>query len=157
MNGQSNRALWVSVLACLGMACDATSLEPHIDLAAAQSRWEASGVTSYDFDLRVSCFCGPTAVGPVTISIRDGQFTGAVSIDNGAPVDSLYFQGFLTIDRVFATLHGVLDAGPAAFTASYDADLGFPTHVSYDGDTQIADDELALQVLAVRPLGVPIR
>jgi hypothetical protein len=139
------------------MACDGTSLAPRIDLAAAQSRWEASGVVSYDFDLRVSCFCGPTAVGPVTISIRDGQFTGAVSIDSGAAVDSLYFQGFLTIDRVFATLHRVLDAGPAAFTASYDADLGFPAHVSWDSDFQIADDELALQVLAVRPVGAPIR
>lgn len=157
MNGRLIRALWVTVLACLGMACESSSLGPQIDLAAAQSRWEASGVVSYDFDLRVSCFCGPTAVGPVTISIRDGQFAGAVSIDGGTPVDSLYFQGFLTIDRVFATLHRILDAGPAAFTASYDADLGFPTHVSYDGDTQIADDELALQVMAVRPVGAPIR
>jgi hypothetical protein len=155
VNGR--RAAWLAVVLGLGAACSDGTFTPQIDLAAAQSRWEAAGIMSYDFDLQVTCFCGATALGPVTISVRNGQPSRVVSTDSGTVVDSLYFQSYLTVDRLFVGLGRILSERPAAFTAVYDAGLGFPADVSIDGDAQVADDELRLRILSLRPIATPLR
>jgi hypothetical protein len=139
------------------MGCGEGAFTPQLELAAAQSRWQAAGITNYDFDLQVTCFCGATALGPVTISVRNGQPTGIVSTDSGTVVDTLYFQGYLTVDRLFASLDQILSAKPAAFTAAYDPGLGFPTDVSIDGNARVADDELGLRILSLRPFVTLVR
>lgn len=151
------RAAWLAVGLGLGVGCGEGAFTPRLELAAAQSRWQAAGITNYDFDLQVACFCGATALGPVTISVRNGQPTGIVSTDSGTVVDTLYFQGYLTVDRLFASLDQILSAKPAAFTAAYDPGLGFPTDVSIDGNARVADDELGLRILSLRPFVTPVR
>jgi len=155
MNGR--RAAWLAMGLGLGMGCGEGAFTPQLELAAAQSRWQAAGITNYDFDLQVTCFCGATALGPVTISVRNGQPTGIVSTDSGTVVDTLYFQGYLTVDRLFASLDQILSAKPAAFTAAYDPGLGFPTDVSIDGNARVADDELGLRILSLRPFVTLVR
>lgn len=59
-------------------------------LASAQARWAAAGLASYDFDVRVSCFCVAASFGPVTISVRNHQVVSVVRSDSGTAVDSLY-------------------------------------------------------------------
>ena len=151
ISGSALRATWC--LPLLGLAACGSSLEPQVDaLSMARARWTTAAVHSYDFDLQVSCFC-PQAVLPATISVRDDQFAGIVRTDSGTPVDSTYYMGYLTIDQMFTTLRGILDRHPAAFTATYDADLGFPKQVSVDGNTQVADDELTLRIASLRVVG----
>jgi Family of unknown function (DUF6174) len=125
------------------------------DLAGAQARWQSAGISSYDFDLQRVCYCVSEATGPVTISVRNGSFTAIVTTDSGTAVDSLLFQDYLTMDRVFATTRRFLDARPASFTASYDAAFGFPTRVTVDPIAQAVDDELTYAVLALRPIPSP--
>jgi hypothetical protein len=125
------------------------------DLSAARMRWRTAAISSYDFDLEKSCFCIQEALGPVTISVRNGQFAGIFSTDGGTAVDTMLFQEFLTMDRVFETTQRLLDSRPASFTASYDAALGFPTTVAVDPNAQAVDDELTYQVLSLRPTTMP--
>ncbi len=155
MNGR--RVVWLAVVLGLWAGCSDGAFTPQVELAAAQSRWQAAGIMSYDFDLQVTCFCGATALGPVTISVRNGQPSGIVSTDSGTVVDSLYFQSYLTVDRLFTALGRILSGKPAAFTAAYDAGLGFPSDVSIDGDARVADDELQLRILSLRPVTTPLR
>ena len=155
MNGR--RAAWLAMGLGLGVGCGEGAVTPQLELAAAQSRWHAAGITNYDFDLQVACFCVATTFGSVTISVRNGQPTGIVSTDSGTVVDTLYFKGYLTVDRLFATLDQILGAKPAAFTADYDPGLGFPTEVSIDGNARVPDDELGLRILALRPFVTPVR
>lgn len=155
MNGR--RATWLVVVLGLGTGCSDGVLAPRLELATAQSRWQAAGITNYDFDLQVSCFCVATTYGSVTISVRNSQPSGVVSTDSGTAVDSLYFQDYLTVDRLFASLDRILSAKPATFTAAYDAGLGFPRDVSIDGNARVADDELGLRILSLRPAVTPVR
>jgi hypothetical protein len=137
-------------------ACSPSPLGQRADdLAAAQARWRAAAIPSYDFDFQRICFCSQEAVQPVTISVRSGRFAGIVSTDSATPVDTMLFQDFLTMDRIFDTTHRLLDAGPAAFTASYNAALGYPTAVTVDPIAQAVDDELTYQVLALRTIRAP--
>ncbi len=119
-------------------------------LASAQARWVGAGLASYDFDVRVSCFCLAETFGSVTISVRNHQVVSVVRTDSGTTVDSLYFQGVLTVDRMFATTRGFINAKPAAFRATYDPSLGFPTMVAVDPVANAADDEFSFTVSGLR-------
>ena len=154
---KDRRRAWLVIMLGLGAGCSDGAFTPQMELVAARSRWQAAGITSYDFDLQVSCFCIATALGPVTISVRNGHPSAIVSTDSGTAVDSLYFQDYLTVDRLFASLERSISGKPAAFTASYDAAFGFPREASIDGNAQIADDELGLRVVSLRPVATPLR
>jgi hypothetical protein len=138
-------------------ACDAGALSPRDELAAARAHWQAAGIMNYDFDLRVSCFCIATTFGTVTVSVRDGRPPIVESTDSGTVVDTVYFQDYLTVDRMFALLGRVLSARPASFAATYDPGFGFPAQVSVDANAQVADDELGLHIVALRPAAIPLR
>ncbi|HET9709032.1 MAG TPA: DUF6174 domain-containing protein [Gemmatimonadales bacterium] len=121
-------------------------------LAESQARWGAQGVATYEFDVRISCFCVAASYGSVTISVDNRQVVSVVRTDSGTPVDSQYFQGVLTVERMFATLRHFLDAKPAFFTASYDRRWGFPTSLGVDPIRNAADDEYGFTVLAFRTI-----
>lgn len=126
------------------------------DLAEAESRWNASGVTSYQYDVFRHCFCGSTSTRPVTVTVRNRAFVSLVYMDSGTVADTSLFRPYLTIERFFALLHDVLDSGPASFDAEY-ASAGFPTVVVVDPDAAIADEEFSVQVLAFRRQTAAIR
>jgi uncharacterized protein DUF6174 len=157
MHGMTRQAVAVIALAILWAAsCDGNAFGPdQFQLDRAQARWSAAGPASYDFDVRVSCFCIATTYGTVTVSVRNHQAVSVVRTDSGTVVDSLYFQNVLTVDRMFADVRRFLDRDPARFHAAYDATLGFPTAVSVDPNAQTADDEYSFQVLAMRGLPTP--
>ena len=144
------------LLLVLAASCGPSLLGQRADdLAAARARWRAAAIASYDFEFQRVCFCTQEAVERVTISVRHGQFAALVSTDSGTPVDTMLFQDFLTMDRLFETTQRLLAAGPASFTASYDAALGYPMVVAVDPVARIADDEVTYQVLSLRPITVP--
>ena len=126
------------------------------DLAEAESRWNASGVTSYQYDVFRHCFCGSTSTRPVTVTVRYRAFVSLVYMDSGTVADTSLFRPYLTMERLFALLHDVLDSGPSSFHAEY-ASTGFPTVVVVDPDAAIADAEFSVQVLAFRPQNAAAR
>ena len=154
MTRQAGTALVLAVLCAA--SCDGNPFEPdQLQLNRAEARWSANGPASYDFDVRVSCFCIATTYGTVTVSVRNRQAVSVVRADSGTMVDSLYFQSVLTVDRMFANVHGFLSTHPASFHATYDPALGYPTAVAVDPNAMVADDEFAFQVLAMRGLPTP--
>jgi len=138
------------ILATLAWGCDGGPLGPANDLAAAETRWRTADLASYDYDFAITCFCLYPGSGRVTISVRNGRFTSAVTTDSGVAVDSSSFQRYLTMEQVFGSVRRMFEAKPPQFSASYDPILGYPLEASAS-DPSVGDAYLTIQVLAVRP------
>jgi hypothetical protein len=141
------------VLALLLLLAAAACTEPETspreaDLARAAARWQGAGIDSYDFDISRACFCGSLATRTVRVSVRHGAFAGLLYVDSLTPADTTYFADFLTMERFFAHLRGVLAAGPGSFTAWYDPILGYPDSVVVDPIANAVDDEYALRIVS---------
>jgi hypothetical protein len=142
------------ILTTLVWGCDGGPLGPADDLAAAQTRWRAANLASYDYDFAITCFCLYPGSGRVTISVRNGRFASAVTTDSGVAVDSSSFRGYLTIEEVFESVRRMIEGQPPQFAASYDPTLGYPIEAAAS-DPHIGDAYLMIQVLALRPLQTP--
>ncbi|MGH9258368.1 MAG: DUF6174 domain-containing protein [Acidimicrobiales bacterium] len=141
-----------ALLPVMWVACESPTEQREEALAPARARWQAAGLTDYDFDLRRLCYCLDEAVRPVTVSVRAGAFASIVYADDGTAADTALFHDFLTMDGVFHYVERAVSRRPAVFTATYDSRLGYPEQVQLDGDRQIADDEVSLEVPALRPV-----
>lgn len=142
------------ILTALGWGCDGKPFGPQDDLAAAQARWRAASLSSYDYDFAITCFCLYPGSGRVTISVRNGVSVSVVTTDSAVAVDSSAFRGYLTIDEVFRSVGRMIERHEPQFSASYDTGLGYPVKVS-TSDPHIGDAYLTIQVVAFRPLQTP--
>lgn len=154
---------WRRPGAVLVLALCATCTEPELnhwqaDLTRAEALWRAAGVTSYEADVILTCYCLEAQTRPVTSTVRDGAFVSLVYTDSGGTAaDTTLFRSFMTMDRVFAAMREVLDAEPAVLYAEYNPVYGFPTQWSVDPDRMVANDEFAFQVLGFRRLSAAAR
>jgi Family of unknown function (DUF6174) len=129
------------------VACsDSPTEQQQDDLAAAQARWRAGGLTDYAFDLQHLCFCAPGATRTVTITVQQGVWSSIRYADDGTAADTALFRDYLTIDRLFSFLERAIAQQPDSFTASYDGRFGYPLEVWIDYSRQIADEELSLRI-----------
>ena len=119
----------------------------------ARSRWQASGITHYRYNLRVGCFCAFVERMPLTIEVQDGQVV-SMQYKDGTPVDPegrKVFERYETIDKLIGfTAESQKKAD--AIKIAYDPQHGFPSSVDIDFIQQAADDELSLQVTDFQPL-----
>jgi hypothetical protein len=140
-------------------ACTEPVLEKwEDDLASAEARWRDAGIADYEMDVLRHCFCVPAQIRPVTVTVRGGAFVSLVYADSAAGVaDTTYFREYLTMERIFALLHKVLDSGPDGFSADYHGSLGYPTLVGIDPDHGLANEEFTIGVFALRPQGSAAR
>ncbi|MEA3245698.1 MAG: DUF6174 domain-containing protein, partial [Gemmatimonadota bacterium] len=95
-------------------------------LDGGESQWKRVGYRDYSFRVQRECFCAFTA--PVDVVVRNGVPVTATVAGTGAPADTALLHDFLTIDRLFSYLHGVVATSPVRFDATYHAGLGYPLH-----------------------------
>ncbi len=148
----AHRVLRSVVMVCLVACAESPTEQRQDDLATARARWRTGGLTGYDFELQRLCYCPDETVRPVTVSVRGSAFAGLAHTDDGTAADTVWFRDFLTMERVFEYLERTVAERPAVFMATYDAVLGYPVSVELDGDRQVADDELWLEIPALRPV-----
>jgi hypothetical protein len=152
---------WAALVLVLALLTTCT--EPQVndwqgDLARAEVLWRAAGVTSYEMDIVMTCYCLEAQTRPVTSTVRDSAFVSLVYTDSGgSAADTTLFRRFMMMDRVFTAMHEVLDAEPASLYAEYDPAYGFPTLWSVDPDGMMVDEEFTFQVLAFRRLSAAAR
>ncbi|MFN2567696.1 MAG: DUF6174 domain-containing protein [Gemmatimonadaceae bacterium] len=87
------------------------------------TQWQALGPRSYSYDLRRVCFCGPDAVTPARVEVRDGRVVDARALVMPRP---LLLELFDTIDALFARAIEMAESG-GPVVVSYHPTLGYPT------------------------------
>ena len=119
------------------------------ELADARDRWGQRTFADYTFETRHDCFCPPRAIGPVRITVRQGDITSVTLLDSGeaVPADSWY-----TIEDLFERIPRLADEeGVEDLTAEYDPALGFPTSIQARYEEGILDAGHSYTVSAVGP------
>jgi hypothetical protein len=146
------RCLSIVVLAGIAIGCsDATSpASARAQLDANQAKWVSASQPEYAFTLQQSCFCA--FVEPIRVIVRNDTVLTATTISNNASIDARYVQ---TIRGMFDFIDRAIASNAAVLHVTYDAQLGYPTQIVYDGSLTIADDEVTYTVKDVA-LALPI-
>jgi len=105
-----------------------------------RARWEAAGLTDYEYDFRRSCECIDTR--PARIEVRSGRVAQVRYSDSGELTSTV--QGYPTIDELFELIDEGIRAEAASMRVSYDQQLGYPTEIRIDFDPRVADDEIEI-------------
>ncbi|MBI5157689.1 MAG: hypothetical protein HZA58_06685 [Acidimicrobiia bacterium] len=131
-------ALIAVLLAVVAGACAREARQ----LDAARDRWEASGITSYRYDIVVRCFCPPL---DATVEVIDGVVVSTKPLTEGP----LALEG-RTIEQLFDDLEQELGAdGRGDYTVVYHPEYGYPTRVVADPIKAAIDDEYTYEVLLI--------
>lgn len=148
----------LAVLALLGLAISCGSATgPWYRVSAlpsARHLWRAQDLHTYAFTLQRSCFCAN--VHPLQVLVVSDTVATVVDLETGQQLDRQFGQ---TIEDLFTFIQNATDDHAYVIRATYDASMGFPTAIEYDGSAQIADDEMSIQVSDVHSvaIGLPSR
>lgn len=119
-------------------------------LADARSRWADHGPPDYSMVLVRGCFCGPEALGPVTVAVVGGTVVSRTYTEDGRVVPEPFEDSFPDVEELFEV---AADAVRRAYRvdAEFDPDLGFPVRLSIDYAENVADDEIEYRVQRLTP------
>lgn len=131
-------ALLAVLLAVVAGACSREARQ----LETARDRWEASGITSYRYDIVVRCFCPPI---DAAVEVVEGTVVSVTPLTEGA----IALDG-RTIEQLFADLEQELGSdGRGDYTIVYHPDFGYPMRVVADPIKAAIDDEYTYEVLLI--------
>lgn len=141
---------------CSVVACSGDPLGPAEDaFSEARTKWRAADLSHYEFDYRLQCFCGPPAIRPVTIQVRNNEVTAVLFRDEPGQATEEELDLFPTVDDLFGRIERTLEEDPVQFEAEYDPELGHPTRVSADIAFNIVDEEFTFEITRLKPLALP--
>jgi hypothetical protein len=139
-------------LLTVAMSCsDATGpVHQPTDLEAARQLWRAQNLHTYAFTVQRSCFCAN--VHPLYVLVLSDTVAGVLDLQTGATADRQLGE---TVEDLFTFVQTAIDSHTQMIRAEYDAAKGFPTEIDYDGEAQIADDEISFRVSDVHLVTPP--
>lgn len=108
--------------------------------------WDQQKISNYRYTLTRSCFCTAEARGPVVVEVRNGVTTSVTSVATGQPVDPQLFKQYDTVPNLFNVVKDAIARKASSLTVEYDSQLGYPTQINIDYNSQIADEELYLTI-----------
>jgi hypothetical protein len=114
------------------------------DLEAARQLWRAQNLHTYAFTVQRICFCGN--VHRLYVLVLSDTVAGVLDLETGATVDQQLGE---TVEDLFTFVQNAIDDHAQMIRAEYDAAKGFPTEIDYDGEAQVADDEISFRVSGV--------
>ncbi|HMI48790.1 MAG TPA: DUF6174 domain-containing protein [Gemmatimonadaceae bacterium] len=119
-----------------------------------RSIWAAFRPRAYRYWQEASCFCMLVWPGPHVITVRNGHVV-SVTDTSGRSADTTLMRSGAElpagIDALFDRMVGsIRDTSMAGVMATYDPSVGYPTHVTFDRDFLVNDDEFSLTIRHVR-------
>lgn len=151
-------AVWAATLA----RCGDGPVEPRIDqepgasvsqrtLAANRRRFNENVGSSYTYEYRNICFCGPDTRRHVRVTVCDGARVRVVRVDDGTTIPPGQWSEFLTVAEIFDDIQTAIEEGAASARVDFDESLGYPRDVHIDVDERIADEERGYAVRVLEP------
>lgn len=120
----------------------------------AESRWERHGFTSYEFEMRTSCFCPPEINEWAVVTVRDGRVTGARTL-SGVPLSGFGLSSRKSVEDLFATLKAERDSWVAEVEVSFDAQFSYPRLIVLESKSNIADAGVTYETRNLKPIEEP--
>ncbi|KTB47504.1 DUF6174 domain-containing protein [Dehalogenimonas alkenigignens] len=143
--------LLVAIAGSLFPGCDLVIEPLQRDLNGAKAKWGATGITDYEYHLRVACFCPPDIVSPVVVKVANGVNIGVAYSKEPKEVTNDFFKPFDTIDKLFVIIQKALDDKVASLDVKYHPAYGYPVSISIDRIENAIDDEIAYFVDTFNP------
>lgn len=137
--------LLLSHFACKNTASPLDEDFSHI--SDPHERWQAYKLSSYSIEQRRVCFCAHPH-GFVQLAIENGKIVKGVENENSNNVPENQLRAYQTVEELFDWIEQEMARNPAPATldVEYHPKYGFPTSMTYDLSTGIADDELWLEM-----------
>eukprot|EP00934_Nitzschia_sp_Nitz4_P003001 Nitzschia sp. Nitz4//scaffold5_size260463//109446//110039//NITZ4_000977-RA/size260463-processed-gene-0.70-mRNA-1//1//CDS//3329555325//2991//frame0 len=105
--------------------------------------WNESGSPDYSFTETISCYCLEDYTLPKRIEVTDDVI---VSVQNENGTVSLETSSYYSVLDLFEEVQKGISRHYVQIDVQYDPELGFPTYISLDYDTLLADDEISITV-----------
>jgi hypothetical protein len=144
-------AFLCALLAGCGLFTKSELDEERARLEDARATWRARGPAGYTYVFRRICFCAPAATNPVVIQVRQRSVVSVRYEDTGAAVDPSLLPLYPTVEGLFEIVEEAIDQEAEVVEATYDPTLGYPTSITLDGSSMIADDEATLTASGLVP------
>ena len=137
--GWFGAALGVLVLT----GCSTTGPGPTLETEVRFYRdlWDATRPASYVYAVRHTCFCGPTAIGPVRVTVGPSGVTSREYVDLGIPFEPALADVFPDIDGLFDVLEDAIERDAHQIQVTWDETAGYPLEIYIDYEDFIADEE----------------
>jgi hypothetical protein len=137
------RTLVIGLVACLALTgCGGDSDPLAVEVDSARSRWEAAGISSYEYTIEwAPCLCPAPRHGRVQVT--DGVVTAVELLEERGDVSWAREQLTKTIDDLFGWLERFTTESSerGEFLLTFDPETGIPLDVSGDPIAGALDDE----------------
>lgn len=122
-----------------------------------RARWQALGITDYDYEFQRSCFCPAELTQPARLEVRAGLFTGAFDPATGAAivVPGVSATWWPTIDSIFARIERDMQ-NDYQVQITYDSTRYFPRQASGD-QARTIDEEYFQTATNLTPVNPQVR
>lgn len=131
-----------AVLLTFAASCSGDPIAPNRGaLDSARQIWELHGNSSYQFTIKMDCFCAVN--GAIRATVVNDSTISATVIATGQSIEPGSVPG---IKKLFDFIDQGLAQNAAVLDVAYDPTLGFPAKIVYVGSYSIADDGITYTV-----------
>jgi hypothetical protein len=115
-------------------------------LNQAEAKWRKTQPQHYAYTLQRSCFCPPEFNKPIMVRVFKGRVQQATLLPDNTPLPNERRAEAYPLDRSFKVIQEAIKRKASSIKVSYDKKYGFPTSISIDYSTMIADEEFYLTI-----------
>ena len=120
---------------------------PSAELAARRARWVEHGLTSYEYDYKLTGFFIQFAGDRIHLVVRDGAVQSATDLTTGQPL-AVTSQRWPTIDDLFDDAQRAADAGSLT-RVLFDGTLDYPSEIDVAGPPDAAGSVFDAGLVAI--------
>lgn len=124
-------------------------------LAENRSKWEATGMSEYQYRVQRSCFCIGDVLRPVDLTVRNNEITDARYADTGERLPPDARTNMLTVNDLFNLIEDAIQREADRIDMKYDEATGYPREMYIDYSQQMADEELSISASNLHPMLYP--
>lgn len=136
----------LALLMLAGCRHDPTSVQSS-ELAARRAQWAAHGLTSYEYDYRLTGFFIQFAGDRIHLVVRDGAVQSATDLTTGQSM-TVAPGRWPTIDDLFDQAEAAANAG-ALTRVLFDGQLDYPTEMDVSGPPDASGSVFAAGLVAL--------
>lgn len=118
-----------------------------------KEKWALRNVKSYQYQLRISCFCMQDVTANKQVTVSDGVVTDAFFVQTSAHLTAEELTRVKTIDELFSIVANAINDKAYMLEVTYNKEYGYPEAISIDYQKDVADDEVVYY--ANNLLGIP--